>query len=71
MAKAHAEFIVACFVVSSKWEKMSEDEKLQFYNECVKRFGVDVIRQTVTELTNEDKLLNVIDYCREQLSSSV
>lgn len=67
MAKAHSEFIIACFIISTRWDKCNETERKRFYEEAVNRFGVDVIRQTVNELANAGKLFNVVDYCREQL----
>lgn len=67
MAKAHSEFVIACFVISSCWDECTETERKRFYVEALNRFGVDVIRQTVNELTNAGRLFSVVDYCREHL----
>lgn len=67
MAKAHCEFVIACFVISSRWDECTDAERKLFYDESVNRFGVDVIRQTVTELVNAGRLLNVVEYFREHL----
>lgn len=69
LAKAHSEFIIACFVIASRWDECTETERKRFYDECINRFGADVIRQTVTELEADGKLFNVVEYCREQLFS--
>lgn len=69
MAKAHSEFIIACFVISSRWDECTDEERKRFYDECINRFGVVVIRQTVNELEADGKLFNVVEYCREQLLS--
>ena len=67
MAKAHSEFVISCFVISSRWDELDETQHRCFYEQSVVRFGADVIRQTVNELVNAGRLFNVIEYCRDQL----